>query len=549
MAGLQTSVRYASDGTSAVWHVPFPFASPADVGVKRIAADGQERRLTLGTDYVVSGSAVMCVVPAGCSLALWLDAPIDAALAASRSAAVRQETGAGGMTPAMPAVVPSYPVSAQETPLAQALARIADSLDAQAQRQAEAENEARERLAGEAGALLEQSREAARAAAVASVGAEAAARTETLRQTAATLTAGLHTQADAAAKKADDALEQATQAGKRLEDAAASINAASASLSEAVERGGKEVRGAADAATQAVRQAQSTALAHIGAAVQRAVNATRLSSGTGNAEALLVPDAPIPAGTEIRLPGGLSYQPGRGMLMAFYQGCALALGHNFVEVGCDCETSQRVRLLFAVRPGEEVLFRVIATNSRAELEAVTQRAEAAADEAEGFAKDAEASAGKAEQAQKKAEDAQWYAEKWAENAAISAEQSHGSAQCAWEAAYQASIAAQPERPGIAAVKEAGDLDGALSGAYLLNPFLRHSPTHFMGMWPVQAGDEAVWDGVFFLGQAYPDTPMPPPMPICTQKPQKPEDPTAPPDGGEGGGEGGASSAVWGPCRK
>lgn len=548
MAGLQTSVRYVSDGTSAVWHVPFPFASAADVGVKLIASDGQERRLSQGADYVINGSAVMCVVPAGCSISLWLDAPIDAALAASRSAAVRQDTANGGMPSVMPAVAPSYPASAQDAALAQTLARLADSLDAQAQRQAKAENEARERLAGEADALLEQSREAARAAAVASVSEEAAAQTETLRQTAATLTAGLHTQADAAAQKAAAALEQATQAGKRLEDAAASINAASASLSEAAERGSKDVRGEADAATLAVRQAQSTALAHIGAAVQRAVNATRLSSGTGNAEALLVPDAPIPAGTEIRLPGGLSYQPGRGMLLAFYQGCALALGHNFLEVGCDCETSDRARLLFDVQPGDEVLFRVIATNSRAELEAVTQRAEAAADEAEGFAKAAEASAGKAEQAQKEAEEAQWYAEKWAENAAISAEQSHGSAQCAWNAAYQATIAAQPERPGIAAVKEAGDLDGALSGAYLLNPFLRHSPTHFMGMWPVQTGDDAVWDGVFFLGKAYPDTPMPPPMPICTQKPQKPEDPTAPPDGGDKG-DGGASSAVWGPCRK
>lgn len=542
MAGLQTSVRYASDGTSAVWHVPFPFASPADVGVKLIAADGQERRLSQGADYVINGSAVMCVVPSGCSIAIWLDAPIDAALAASRSAAMRQDTEMGGM----PLVMPT--ASAQDAALAQTLARIADSLDAQAQRQKAAEDDARARLAAEADALLELSRESAKAAAVSSVSAEAAAQTESLRQTAATLTAGLHTQADAATQKAAAALEQATQAGKRLDDAAASINAAFVSLSEAAERGSNDVRGAANVATLAVRQAQSTALAHIGAAVQRAVNVARISSGTGNAEALLVPDSLIPAGTEIRLPGGLSYQPGRGMLLAFYQGCALALGHNFLEVGCDCETSDRARLLFDVQPGDEVLFRVIATNSRAELEAVTQRAESAADEAEGFAKEAEASAGKAEQAQKKAEDAQWYAEKWAENAAISADQSHGSAQCAWDAAYQATIAAQPERPGIAVVKEADDLDGALSGAYLLNPFLRHSPTHFMGMWPVQAGDEAVWDGVFFLGQAYPDTPMPPPMPICTQKPQKPEDPTAPPEGGDNG-DGGASSAVWGPCRK
>ena len=545
MAGLQTSVRYASDGESAVWHVPFPYASPGDVGVKLISADGQERRLSMGTDYVINGSAVMCVVPSGCSIVLWLDAPLDAALTASSSTVMRNADAMGSMPAVMQSV--SSVNTVQDASLAQTLARLADSLDAQARRQSEEEAAARERLTAEADALLAQSREAARAAAVSSVNAEAATQTEAMRRTAETLTESLRSEADAAVRRASDALDQATRAGQRLDEATASMNSAAAALSQAATRGQADLRGAADVATQAVRQAQSTALAHIGAAVQRAVNAARLSTGTGNAEALLVPDEDMPAGVELRLPGGLRYQPGRGMLMVFYQGCALALNRNFSEVGCDCAESDRVRLLFDVRAGDELLFRVIATNSKAELEAITERADAAADEAEGFAKEAEASAVKAEQAQKKAEDAQWYAEKWAENAAISAEQAHGSASCAWDAAYRATLAAQPDRPGLAAVKDAGDLDGALSGAYLLNPFLRHSPTHFMGMWPVDSVDESVWDGVFFLGQAYPDTPMPPPMPICTQKPQKPEGPTIPPDGGGSGG--GQSSSVWGPCQK
>lgn len=594
MAGLQTSVRYASDGTSAVWHVPFPFASPADVGVKRIAADGRERRLTQGTDYVVSGGSVMCVVPAGESIVIWLDAPVEAALTAARAAALTSggtasltsggmagtaatmtATGMTGTTGAMTATgmtgMTGAAATGTDTALVETLTRLAESLETQTRRQEEAEAETRTRLAGEAEALLERSREAAREAAVSSVSAEAATQAETLRRTAESLRADLRGEAEAAARTADEALTRATLAGERLEAATSSMNAASATLSDAAARGQADVRGAADSATRAVREAQSAALAHIGAAARTAVNATLLSSGTGNAEALLVTEADIPAGTEIPLPDGLSYQPGRGMLMAFYQGCALALGRQFEEVGGADATSDRVRLRFAVAAGDELLFRVIATNSRAELEAITNRAEAAADEAEGFAKDAEASAGKAEQAREKAGDAQWYAEQWADNAATSAEQSHGSAQCAWEAARQAAIAAQPDRPGLAAVSDVSALDGALAGAYLLNPFLRHRLTPFMGLWPVQAatadaataggasgdpaGEGLDWDGFFFLGPAYPDTPVPPPLPSCTQKPQKPEDPTAPPDGGDpddpdGSGSGSdGSTVVWGPCRK
>lgn len=589
MAGLQTSVRYASDGTSAVWHVPFPFASPADVGVKLIAADGRERRLTQGTDYVVSGGSVMCVVPAGESIVIWLDAPVEAALTAARAAALANAGMAGTSAAMMGAAMTTIAgtagmtagtagtagmtagTTAADTALVETLTRLAESLETQTRRQAEAEAETRTRLAGEAEALLERSRETAREAAVSSVSAEAATQAETLRRTAESLRADLRGEAEAAARTADEALKRATLAGERLEAATSSMNAASASLSDAAARGQADVRGAADSATRAVREAQSAALAHIGAAARTAVNATLLSSGTGNAEALLVTDTGLEAGAEIRLPDGLSYQPGRGMLMAFYQGCALALGRQFEEVGGADATSDRVRLRFAVAAGDELLFRVIATNSRAELEAITNRAEAAADEAEGFAKDAEASAGKAEQAREKAGDAQWYAEQWADNAATSAEQSHGSAQCAWEAARQAAIAAQPDRPGLAAVSDVSALDGALAGAYLLNPFLRHRLTPFMGLWPVQAptadadtaggasgdpaGEGLDWDGFFFLGPAYPDTPVPPPLPSCTQKPQKPEDPTAPPDGGDpddpdGSGSGSdGSTVVWGPCRK
>lgn len=549
MAGLQTSVRYMSDGTSAVWHVPFPYASPTDVGVKQIAADGMEKTLTQGTDYVLNGSAVMCVVPAGCSICIWLNASIDSAMTAVRTAMLAPQTMAAA--PAVSTYDMTQATQAADTELAQALARIADSLDAQAQRQAEAEAAAQARLSAEADAMAVRAQETATASAVAAVAAEAETQRAALQLAGEALTSGLRSEADAAQRAAGDAMALAKQAAARLDDSTAAMNAAAVSLTATSSRTRSDVESAGTAATQAVRQAQATALAQIGAATdaarQRAATYTALSSGTSNAEALLVLDAPLSSGDEVHLPGGLSYYPGRGMLMAFYQGCALALGHNFDEVGAGGQFSDRVRLLFNAQEGDELLFRVIATNSSADAADAAARAERAAVEAAGSAADAKASAASAEAAEKRIEDAAWYAEQWADNAATSAEQSYGSAQCAWDAAYQASIAAHANRPGIAAFATSSDLDGALSGAYFLNPFVRHSPTYFMGMWPVESSTDAVWDGFFFVGTPYPDTPIPPPMPICTEKPQTPDDPVRPPsDGGSSGNDG--TTAVWGPCR-
>lgn len=544
MAGLQTSVRYASDGTTAVWHVPFPYTVTSDVGVKMIAADGRERRLVEGTDYVISGSAVMCVVPAGQSICIWLDAPIDAAMTTARMAAI---------APA-PVALPTaniYDVQTTQTAqgtdaaLAQALARIADSLDAQAQRQAEAEAAAQQRLSAEADAMAAKAQESATASAVSAVSAEAEAQRQALQQEGATLTAGLHSEAEAAQRAASDAMTLAQQAGARLDEATAGINAASVSLTATASRTRADVESAGTAATQSVRQAQATALAQIGAATeaarQRAATYTALSSGTSNAESLLVLDAPISAGAEVQLPGGLTYYPGRGMLMVFFQGCALAIGKNFEEVGEVGTLSNRVRMQFDAAAGDEILFRVIATNSCADAEQSAARAERAATEAAGSAADAKASATAAEAAEKRIEDAAWYAEQWAENAATSAEQSYGSAKCAWDAAYQASISAQPDRPGIAAVAQAEDGMGGVSGLYVLIPGIRHSPTPFMGMWPADAGETESFDGFFFLGEPYSDAPNRPSLPPCPE-PVPPDPPTEPTDPEKPSG-----TISWGPC--
>ena len=129
---------------------------------------------------------------------------------------------------------------------------------------------------------------------------------------------------------------------------------------------------------------------------------------------------------------------------------------------------------------------------------------------------------------------------WADAAAESAEQAFGSARCAWRAAWQASLAAQPERPGMAAFAATKEILGAMSGAFLFNPHVRRGPTVFMGLWPLSdMARDGGWDGVFFLGPPYPDVPVPPPAPPCP--------PPVKPDGPGGDDADRKPSGVWGPC--
>ncbi len=128
---------------------------------------------------------------------------------------------------------------------------------------------------------------------------------------------------------------------------------------------------------------------------------------------------------------------------------------------------------------------------------------------------------------------------WSEASAASAEQAFGSAQCAWKAAWHASVAAQPERPGMAAYAAVPEIVNAVSGAYVFNPHLRRGPTVFMGVWPLQdMARGGGWDGVFFLGKPYPDAPTLPPETPCP--------PPVRPDGNGGDGSG-AATGVWKPC--
>ena len=455
MAAIQTSVRYASDGTTAVWPVPFPFGGAGDIGVKIAAADGRERRLVAGTDYVLSGSCVMAVVPAGESLIIWLESPVDAALeAARRRAAAGPEYGpvlSGTGTPA----VASVSVPAAETDGSSGAALAAEVSDLRASLDA---------LRAEREAALE----AARAA-----------------------------QADAQVRRLSDAgtaelarlAEEATARIAELEQTAEGLRTALLAQSDAISR-------------------ERTALAEARDRLETSLTPAR--------ESLTALDAGVSAARrEAR----------------FLETLAAETRGTAEEAAAAAEES---------RKGAETARRG-AEAARNGAEDAKDRADASARTAETSASAAAGDRARAELAATAAGRSESDAAAWAESAATSAEQSFGSAQCAWKAAFQAHIA--QHRPGIAAVRSWKDEDaaGLLSGVWFANPLLRHSPTIFMGLWPVRAWSAAAWDGVFFLGPPYPDAPVTPPAPPCPP-PVEPEGP----DGGGGETDGGGAGE-WRPC--
>lgn len=71
---MTSSIRYECDGRTAVWPIPFAYALESEVGVTLQRLDGTERRLAPGVDYLVNGSVVYSVQPAGARLIIWQDA-------------------------------------------------------------------------------------------------------------------------------------------------------------------------------------------------------------------------------------------------------------------------------------------------------------------------------------------------------------------------------------------------------------------------------------------------------------------------------------------
>jgi len=77
----QRSVTYVSDGRNAMWHLPFPFLNPSDIGVRLIDENGIEKQLTTPNEFIAYWDYVVCVVPVGWRIRLWLIPPIEDVLA------------------------------------------------------------------------------------------------------------------------------------------------------------------------------------------------------------------------------------------------------------------------------------------------------------------------------------------------------------------------------------------------------------------------------------------------------------------------------------
>lgn len=123
-------------------------------------------------------------------------------------------------------------------------------------------------------------------------------------------------------------------------------------------------------------------------------------------------------------------------------------------------------------------------------------------------------------AQKKAEAAADLASRKAENASVNSSKALELAQCAWQAAFDASVV--NVKPGIASVSKFSELLSVVSGIYIINPLVR-GKTPFMGIWPVEKEEDMQWDGIFFIGMPYPDQPAKPEAPDLPPFPEEPKD--------------------------
>jgi len=521
---ITTSVKYFSDGTAGVWPIPFPYGDPSQVSAKIVDAEGQERVLRVGTDCLLNRGCLLAVVPAGQSLVIWLNVPMEDAMqgAADRPFVPSVPPGPVIPGPVIPGPVMPPPPSGPDPVVTKLAAQVAElqrerdealiaaraaEADAQVQRlKAEGQAQA-DRLAGQAGSLSD------------GVAAE-------LEAVAREHLARLEAEATNLARAAVEAQSQAAAAQKSASEARAQLAQAVNSLRDAVDKARQD-------------------------ALEGVASAASLGSTT-NLEGYFEQGMDRVAGEVLNLPAGLVYYPGRAMLRVSYQGTTLSCGKHFEEVGEADVLSGSIRPLFASRAGDQWGFWVVASNVGAMAEEAAERAERARDEAVSAATEAGKDADDAETARAGAEESARLAGLWESASELCAEEAWRLAQCAWKAAYQAGMAST--RPGIAAVKDAAELEQCQGGLYVVNPHLAQTPTTFMGVWPVSSVESIAWDGVFFIGPAYPDNPTPPPVPC--DPPQQPSIPDAGSgdagsgdagSGGGGSGNAGSGGFAWKPC--
>ena len=77
----RTDATYVSDGRSAMWHLPFPFLHPSDIGVRLIDTLGLHHEKTTPNDFIVYWDYIVIVVPVGWRIQVYLKPPLELVLA------------------------------------------------------------------------------------------------------------------------------------------------------------------------------------------------------------------------------------------------------------------------------------------------------------------------------------------------------------------------------------------------------------------------------------------------------------------------------------
>ena len=79
-AEYKTSVEYVSDGRNAMWHLPFPFLKPSDIGVRLTDLNGLDHCLSTPNEFIAYWDYIVCVVPVGWRISIWLIPPLEEVL-------------------------------------------------------------------------------------------------------------------------------------------------------------------------------------------------------------------------------------------------------------------------------------------------------------------------------------------------------------------------------------------------------------------------------------------------------------------------------------
>lgn len=540
---MLTSVKYTAEPGVFAWPIPFAYAHASQVEARLVDETGLERALVQGADYQVSGSNVIYVLPPGCALVIYLNAPVAEAQAANNAAALMS----------LNQTAPAAPVAAvSET--SQPAASPPDT-DDQASRLAALESELASLRDERDQALL-----AARAAeqdsqirAVADTGQQALALLADAREGAvqAVLDVQAEARGDLAAAELDarQAASEAEDTAARAEEAAQAADARTAETLAALERRIAELEtrlnDVAAKREESLNRAARDGEAQVAAATRRALRDAeargRLAGEAWPQTGHMEVREQYPAGTILPLPEPLRYYPGRNALHVHLNGLALIPGEDYGEVGTSLSNSWRPMRDLLV--GDVLLF-VIAPTNAGQAAALAARdagksAAAAQNHAASAGRHVNDCRGVLDDTRIQNVQAAGHAARAAQSLELCEEErrvAHAHAEEAARSAWEANVASA--RPGIAAVRNEDELSGVVEGMYIVNPHIRQTPTRFYGLWPVADVNEPIlWDGLFFEGAAYerePYAPPPPPVP-CPCLPPDEDAPAAVP-----GGE-------WQPC--